>query len=688
MDGTSVVSRSLVLLECALFVNKLRSGVQSVWLQHNEDGGHCVCMHLRKWGEAIGEKLRFIELKEREMIRRLRKEAEDGATIVLPEEPISLDVRDTQEEGDGDGDLTVSYAVKMAACILLLEITQFLNDPPSQFSPLTYSQGSMHRYGSMERNQSAASLHSSDAESIKPSYSLSPRDLRPTLSHQHSGNISFEDYEPQEGTGRYPSMDEGGATTSHSPRTRRVSVYLRVTSGSGNSSATPSRSGRKQTVAFKDVHIVGGPLGELRQPSTPSSGSPALRVRKQSLFTSHTSTGLHRPSVHMKRPRRPSLSGEVHVPKMSTAALSHRTQSVLRRKSTGTHLSLNVREPLAAEPTEQTVRPRLQSQMSTASAKSVSGATLGAHLNEGFSKLRRSAQRAFRRQLGRKKPEVHTPAGSPNLPQKKKLQRRMSMTGSVGQLAMEDRRKEYSWLDVVEHMVLVNALDPGACKRHRRACLDLVTAMELVYSSEGRDDRGIETQPTVSGKMPRSLSTLLAGFVFPSSTSSSSGAYVRQTSLPAAVQTATVHRKRPASAQRTVSLPMDSKIVTNAPKPASASNPVAMLTFSGIGCERFTSSFLMMTSSSEAASIQLFLEEEAATPKPVMAAREDEERRDYIRDTCAGLLHAPFSLLVHAAPILHATSFLTLKEVAWNTMLDDDRELARAAGTYLNVPTL
>lgn len=658
-----MVSRSLVLLECALFVNRLRGEGQTVWLQHNSDMGHYVCMRLRKWGEAVGEKLRLVELKEREMMKRLRRN-EDSATVVLPEEPVRPAVQDTESGEEERREQTVSYAVKMAACVLLLEITRFLNDPPSQFSPPSLSQVTTPRVGfaSIERKMSAASVHSSDVDFAKPSNTLYPGDFRPMLSHQHSGNLSFDEHEGQEGSGRFGLFDDGATMTLPSPRTKRVSVYLRT------------RLGRKQTVAFKDVH---GSPAEVRQPSTPVGGSPSPRLRKQSLFSSQTSTGLHRPSVYGKGPRRPSMSSG--TPRPSFAGVPQRTQAVYRRKSTGTHLSTRTREPALLEPSESAPRPRLQSQTSAASGRNVGGGVhLGASLNEGITRLRRSAQRAFRRQIGRKKTEAYTPVGSPSLPQRKKMQRRMSISGSVGQLAMEDRRKEYSWLDVVEHMVLVNALDPDARRRHQRTCSDLIAAIGRVYSSTASDDK--EKGHQVGATVPRSLSAHLAGIILPSSTVGSPGA-LRQTSLPAVVHTsARHHRKLPGNAQRAISLPAGTKMAVDLPGMSSIANPLATINFSGLNYERFTSSFLMMTSSSDKGSIELFLEEETATSRPILTAAEDKERRDYLQDSWAGLLHAPFSLLVQAAPILHTSTFVTLKLVAWNTLLDSDHELAQAAG--------
>ncbi len=684
-DGTSVVARSLVLLECALFVNKLLSGAQTVWLQHNRDGGHYVCIHLRRWGEAIGEKLRLIELKEREMMKRLRKRGEDSEVIVLPEEPVFPDSNPQRnEEDEAEKEQTVSYAVKMAACVLLLEITRFINDPPSQYSLPPLSQVTTPRFGysSTERKQSAASNYSSEAESAKPWNTLYPGDARPTLVHQHTGNLSFDDSESQEGMGRHISFDDGGggggggALLSPSPRKKRVSVYLSVSMGAGGSGTSTSRLGRKQTIAFKDVHIVGGTPGELRQPSTPG-GSPSPRLRKQSLFTSQTATALHRPSVNARGPRRPSLTGV--TPKPSSAGIHRRSQAIYRRKSTGTHLSTQSREAPTQTPIEATSRPTLQTQTSTTSTRGVGGA-----LNEGFTKLRRSAQRAFRRQLGRKKPDAFTPVGSPNLPQRKKMQRRMSVTGSLSQLTMEDRRKEYSWLDVVEHMVLVDSLDPDARKRHRRVCADLITAIGLVYSSESLGAQETERQEGVDGRVRKSLSTLLAGVIAPNPTSVT---HLRQNSLPVAVHATLSTRhpgtKTPAGTQRATSVPFATRISTVSPRAPSAPNPLALMNFGHLNYERFTSSFLLVTSSGEEGSIERFLEEETATPKSILAARADEVRRDYLQDSYAGLLHAPFALLVHAAPILHGSTFAVLKTVAWATLLDSDHKLAQAAGTVL-----
>ena len=51
-----------------------------------------------------------------------------------------------------------------------------------------------------------------------------------------------------------------------------------------------------------------------------------------------------------------------------------------------------------------------------------------------------------------------------------------------------------------------------------------------------------------------------------------------------------------------------------------------------------------------------------------------------MRNGFQGLLHAPLSVLIHAAPILHDSTFTVLKSVVWDLLLDPDPELAKTAG--------
>ena len=658
-----------MLLECALFVSKL-SQTPHIWVQHYRDSSYNVCFNLRKWGDAIGEKLRLTELRERELEKRLKRGAlESDDPIVLPEEPVFPD----DDRGE-DGEQVVSYAIKMVACNLLLEITRFLNDPPAVFSGPSLSLVSTPRVSSSHLERWPSDV-SSDGESIKGWNTLNPADFRPPLNQSiYSSSLSFDDYDS-----RGHSFDEGGLPPN--PRKNIVSVYLRVNSsngvGAGGANRSSSFRSRKQTVAIRELRILDSPAET--HPNW-SQGSPGGRRKK--LSVSQTATSLHHAAVYggvggslggaPKSPRRPSLSAGAAKP---PSAGFHRLKPAVRRRSTSTQLHK------ATYLQEGDFRPPLLSQSSTASTKGHPGASLGASLNEGLSRLRRSAQRAFRKVRKRQQtPEVHTPGGgSPSLAQRKKLQqRRSSVTGSLSQvMGLEDRRR-YSWLDVVEHLILMDASNPEAHKMNKRSCAKLIAALSFVYadSSSERLEFGIGMT------MSRSLSTIFTESLAPSDGSRPSSAkYSRTTSLPLSLHIQLSQRhSRKSRAARTISLPDTNKVITYQQPVV---NPLAALNFSMLNCERFTSTFLLVTSSNKRGSIELFLEEEAPYSMPYVTAKLDKQRRNYVRDSFAGLMHVPLSLLVSAAPILHPTYFSNLKDVAWEVLLDTDQELAKAAGRLI-----
>lgn len=79
-------------------------------------------------------------------------------------------------------------------------------------------------------------------------------------------------------------------------------------------------------------------------------------------------------------------------------------------------------------------------------------------------------------------------------------------------------------------------------------------------------------------------------------------------------------------------------------------------------------------------SIALFLEAESTYPRAYLNAELDEQRRKYLSSELLGMMHVPFSILVHAAPALHVSTLSRLKPLAWDALLDHDKELSRAAG--------
>ena len=664
-----MVARAMVFLECAVFVSNLRTKKRPTqWVTHNRDNCVNVSSHLQRWGEVIGEKLRLIELQERMMIGRIQALSQTtGGSIILPEEPVfpednrastNFETRKGAEFVAEVGQ-TVSYALKMAACILLLEITRFLRDPPPQFTNTgSISQMSTPRVSvvHLDRKTSTASNISSDFESV---HTLHPGDFRPMLGRQHSdfhiqhgSNLSVDESEIS--NVKSHSVEETSPTT---PRRKRVSVYLHVNSRIG-AGVKRSSSVRRQTV----VRYVDSPVEE--QSAQPYSAG--LYGRRQSLSTGLDRDGSIHGSIHRsggggdtgisKATRRPTLGSG--VPR-STVGTHHPP----RRKSASALLSN------AASISESETRPPLVSQASNASNK-VGLGTL----------LRRSAQRAFRRKIVKHRPAPGSGTNSPNLTQRKRLQQqRQSQMGSVLCLP-EDSRRQNPWLDIVEHLTLVNAFDPEAHKWHKKACLELITVLNTVYTSATPENDTADETDNKFLSIPRNLSTIFAAGPLLSMNDMQEQSEP-STTIPYSRQSVPVYLsglKRHSDAMRSTSVPAG-RLPGHEPGIGSA-NPLATLRFTKPDYEKSTSSFLVATSPYQEECIELFLEEESAYTRTRISEESDTQRRKYLKTDFCGLMHAPFSLLVHAAPILHDTTFSNLKEVAWDTLLDTDHELVKAAG--------
>ena len=659
-----MVARAMVFLECAIFVSNLRTKKRPTqWVTHNRDSCVNVSSHLQRWGEAIGEKLRLIELQERMMIGRIQALSQTtGGSILLPEEPVFPEDKststnfETRKEAEFVAEVgqTVSYALKMAACILLLEITRFLRDPPPQFTNTgSVSQMSTPRVSvvHLDRKTSTASNISSDFESV---HTLHPGDFRPMLGRQHS------DFHIQRGSNLSVDESDFSNLKSHSveetspstPKRKRVSVYLHVNSRIG-AGVKRSSSVRRQTV----VRYVDSPVEE----HSAQPYSPNMYGRRQSL-----STGLDRDgSIHggggggdtgiSKATRRPTLGSG--LPR-STVGTHHPP----RRKSASALLSN------AASLSESEPRPPLVSQASNASNKVVAG--LG-------TLLRRSAQRAFRRKIVKHRPAPGSGTNSPNLTQRKRLQQQKSShMGSILFLP-EDSRRQNPWLDIVEHLTLVNAFDPEAHKWHKKACLELVTVLNTVYTSATPENDTVDEMDNKLLFIPRSLSTIFAAGPLLSMNDMQEQSDP-STTMPFSRLSVPVYSsvlKKHSDAIRSTSVP-----AARLPGHEPSANPLAALRFTKPDYEKFTSSFLVANSPNQEECIELFLEEESAYTRTRISEESDKQRRKYLKADFSGLMHAPFSLLVHAAPILHDTTFSNLKEVAWDTLLDTDHELAKAAG--------
>ena len=294
---------------------------------------HHVSFNLLKWAEAIGEKLRLVEMKERDMLSRLRKTStvsEGTEKLVLPEEPVFPADRDENQTEDKETLQAVSYTIKMSACTLLLEITRFLRDPPTHFTPApSNSQLSTPRVsvGQMDHNFSTTSINSETESTKELRPGAASMFQMPSVSggHHFGSSLSVEEPDTLERGRHAPSLDEN---VPPSPRKKRVSVYLRVNSSGPTGGIARKTSTRKHP---KFVRVIDSP-GELRGGQ---SSSPNIH-RKSVASSQVTASALHMSFYGgAKGGRRPSVSGGSHpisIPATTQAAAQ------LRRKSMGAYL--------------------------------------------------------------------------------------------------------------------------------------------------------------------------------------------------------------------------------------------------------------------------------------------------------------------------------------------------------------
>ena len=637
-DGTLVVARAMVLLECALFVHNLREKNTSRWLcnkglSQNRDV-QSIAVHLKKWAVAIGEKLRIIELRERDMIQRLR--GKGGGPIVLPEEPVLPDSQPEQERQKGRSTKfqTVSFGIKMCACILLYEITHYLRD--NAYIPPTMETPRVSVTNLADRRLSVVSSISTDTEAVTPSPRLGNTKLLHSLDSRY-----FAALERPLSQARSNSLEEGGIHGTHSEERidevpqeapqKKVLVYLQVNSGVEN---VGSR-GRANSALKQTVNIKSPPDGKTQGSNRRSSISASVGRRHVSFYEKgNEQSSRKRPSAVTVGTARP-IPGK---PKLNT---SH-----------------SFKDDLDSSPTESLKRSTLQPQASTASQRSTN---LGAQIQHGISRLATRA-RAFRGKIRRKTtadPRKTSRIGGGNSPNL--MQQRKKKTSQGMLFGIEDNKRNFPWLDIVEHLVVVDALNPEAHASHIRTCTELVTALNHVYALQEGEG---ETHETIG-----SLNSMFTGPWFPFMN--------RDKSKGNFEQSRSSQPRRIVKAKSGTSS-IFSPSVTSISSSLSSNQSLASLNFSQIQRSVFS-----LPSSSQCTAIELFLEQDSVLPEAQANATFSKMRKGYIHHNIAGLVHAPFSLLVYTAPILTPNSFSSLKELAWEMILDRNQELAQAAGTHM-----
>lgn len=675
-----------------MFVRQLCSQVTSppcsVWVQHNLDTPRMrnVTANLRKWAEAIGEKLRLVELREKEMFVQLQTSGSDPCEPgILPREPVFPDENDSQSaDGDGEG-LCVSYALKMVACNLLLEITRFLRDIPPHFSPAApvstigtplVSRATDHR-GS---NTSMASLEADSAFHQTHQRTLSTEFKMPSLGNFGS-SLSVEDAEPPE-FGRQVSVEEFSLTSSL--HKKRTSFYLHIntnSSGGGSLSRSLSRNASFKKPQARVVRVAETPteVRTLARAAYTSAGSPSSRARRKSI------------SSGVPRPRRPSILVTGNATLLSAGQPTYR-----RRKSVGAVLSQrSLQESDYLVPTTPSTPHTPGGSFFAAGGRTGSGGaatSLGNSLNVGFTKLKRSAQRAFRRHGTKTKGTSEpSPNASPGPSQRKRTTHRQSSADAYPKSPFhlslsEESWRYYPWLDMVEHLVLVDTKE--ASVRNKEDCLKLVAALKKVYSRTYREEeeelagrKGKRDSTWNQGRKQSSLGSLfihrltLHDNLLPAEEQVPPIAYNRGRSMPGrAIKRVSVQTPRSTSVQYAV--------YGGAHKQSQASP--GKLSFANWNSNRFVTNYLASKISGVPSeeTIQLTIEAESPFERTYLTAQSDKERSKYIESEFSGLVHVPFSTLVYAAPILHSRTFSILKGVAWDALLGLDEGLSQAAAAF------
>lgn len=651
-----------------MFVKKLRTqDLPTVWVIHNKDSNtklmQSVSHNLTKWAESISDKLRVIELREKEGKKRLRffnKLSEP----VLEEEPVFP--VDQSDQADTDC-IAVSYAIKMAACQLLLEITRFLRDPPEQFCGWSVNKVSAGRFNSlindeMERKVSVSSAQSSDNDSLPgvgfmslPSSGFSQLH---SSGHMTSGRFgSTLSVEDMETFPRKNSLDDN--SRSASPSKNRVSVYLRVNSTGGTISR--SNSLKRST---KVIRVIDSPSQS--RAKAPSSIHP-----RRDVLTVSTVNALHQSlySGTARGARRPSVAG---IMGSVTVTTHHHLPGKYRRQSVGAPVKHAFMKDSDRLPPSEGHSPAIPPKTSTGG---VSLNTLRIKAKKAMHTLRRRPTKS--RISSESGP---SPGSSPSGHRRKVFTQRSSSYVGGGSFSHSGRPEDHSltcsWLGIVEHLIVVEHSNSQEIKlQHYLACQQLVSALNMIYSAKYQKETNTGATFKKSS-MSRSLSQMFTHRV---SQRSMDGRGSVPNSSYSSVVSENPYRQR---SSYKLSTPKRARSMPAALSKQTTPSPLATVNFSRLNSLQFSST--LMGTGDE--SIELFLEAESPYPRAFLNAELDKQRREYISSEMQGMVHTPFSILLHAAPVLHSSTLSRLKPLAWDVLLDHDKELSRVAGVCVVCP--
>ena len=618
----------------------------------------------------------------------------------------------------------------MMACVLLLEITRLLRQPPTKL--LSHDAASASSYQSYShqphppsRKISNISNFSTDSETVISSPYLSspvePRGAaavrRMSSEYQLRPNLTAGIDELP----KFMSVEHPFPPPSDSSHSRKVSVYLRIN----------SRYGRQ-------AHNVGGSSFRKAPPSSPSytgdstsdsqrgqgpQASPKQTPRRMSL----SSAAFHRlgggaggVASHDVGGAGPNRNLGINVP--GSRPNQHRKSfSITPSRETNPFPALAKKKDSTSSHTQRsapTIQPSPPSIRRTASRRRPS--VISRFLQRG-----RHAFRRPRIDSNKKRSSTTTQASSVNS-SPSFAHRRMGSYSHARQDSssyfqkVEDLRTNFPWLDTVEHLIIYyHKSSEGQKGRHRQNCHDLISALNHIYSIQFNDAE--ETTPAAPSNHSATSGRVNAKLFRPPS-------HVSISTVFSDVNTLSRHRTFPTNVSPSDALVMETlKLVPGAAmggraaakisQPGAGTNKnfsqrLAKLDFSGLrlrfllesgkiwGSQPDDSSnnndnpppadknnknnnnndFDVVQDDIKGLTLDWLMEVDSAASLEQLMSDYNQQRIEYCNNTLSGLLHAPFSLMTFAGPVLDASVFRDLRPVAWDALLDVDDPYANSAG--------
>lgn len=611
----------------------------------------------------------------------------------------------------------MNHSLKMMGCILLLEITQLLRQPPTKLlshdsaSSASYMSHAYQPQHPPSRKISNISNFSTDSETIGSSPYLSspvePRGAaaavrRMSSEYQLRPNIvtNIEDVP------KFMSV-EHPLPSSDSAQSRKVSVYLRINNRYGRQGHNLGGSSFRRAPPSSPGYSGDAPSDSYRVPGLQASPKQAPRRMSLSTAAFHRLTGgggagggaSHEPGGGVGLNRGISIPGNRSGQHRKSFSITTNrdvnafSASAKKKDSTSSHTQ-------RAAPTVQPSPPSIR-RVNNRRRPSV------------ISRFLQRGRHAFRRpraESTKKRSSTTTQASSVNSSPSFAHRRMGSYSHSRQDSSsyhqkVEDLRTNFSWLDTVEHLVIHYHKSSEAEKgRHRQSCHDLISALRHIYSIQLKDLEDLSVTPPsalpgnrVNATLARPPSHVSISTIFSDvNTLSRRRKGVKgpaNVTSPDVLVMETLKLLPGGVASRAATKISQSNVNGGNVKNKNFSQRLAELDFSSLRLRFFLESGKVWGSLSnddnqfdnfqediKNLTLDWLMEVDSAASLEQLMSDYNHQRLEYCDNVLSGLLHAPFSLMTYAGPVLDAPVFRDLRPVAWDALLDADDQCANSAG--------